>query len=266
MHLLPFRGRAIILTALSFGLILSCKKDNNPTPPPVSDVHLKNGLLVYLPFQGNMADSSGNGNSTAPLPGTTLTYDEHGTPNNAFGGTGNGEGIQVINNGSIKFDTAFSVSFDFMIRSFGTNTLFSMSDYNTGKGVSFDISTGIPGYQNLVFGVANAQNGCDQYPSNVTNMTTDTTGFIPQPESWYNLIAIFQSGTLKVYINGKLISTKTSNSHTVMICPTASLMVSGWWAGGQYASLNGKMDEVRLYNRVLNADEISTLAKNSNDY
>jgi hypothetical protein len=55
-----------LLVACSFVLIFSCTKNNTPTPSESqSDVNLKNGLLVYLPFDGNFADSSGNGNQTA---------------------------------------------------------------------------------------------------------------------------------------------------------------------------------------------------------
>jgi hypothetical protein len=39
------------------------------------------------------------------------------------------------------------------------------------------------------------------------------------------------------------------------------MIVGGWWDGDP-ASLNGTMDEVRLYNRVLTANEINFLARN----
>src|SRR5579871_822335 len=115
------------------GIILfaACTKNSNPTPPvhdtvtvvkndtlyatkTDSTVNLTKGLLVYLPFSGNIADSSGNNNPTAAI-GTPLTYDAHGWANNAFGSAGDGTEVVVTNNGSIKFDTAFSVSFAFMV-------------------------------------------------------------------------------------------------------------------------------------------------------
>ncbi|HLZ88081.1 MAG TPA: hypothetical protein VKQ52_12590, partial [Puia sp.] len=104
-------------------VLFSCTKNANPTPPihdtvtvikndttkltdtlyaskPDTTVNLTKGLLVYLPFSGNIADSSGNGNPTQAV-GSVLTYDAHGYANSAFGGTGNGEKVIVTNNGSI---------------------------------------------------------------------------------------------------------------------------------------------------------------------
>src|SRR5579872_3001159 len=90
----------------------SCKKSSSP-PPPTTD--LKKGLLLYLPFNGSIADSSGNNNPTQILgSGAGLTYDEHGYANSAYGSDGTSGRLQVTNNGSIQFDTAFTVSLSFM--------------------------------------------------------------------------------------------------------------------------------------------------------
>lgn len=268
MHLKPFRGRAIILTALSFGLIFSCKKDTTPTPPTTpTDVNLKKGLLVYLPFDGVIADSSGNSNTTTALGNASLTYDEHGKANSAFGGTGNGERIQVTNNGSIVFDTAFSISMDFMTRGIGSNigrqVLTTMVDNNTGLGPSFLLGPCVYNTNNVIFAVIDSASTCSSYGSD--HSTNDTTLFTPQPEAWYNIIAIFHKGTLQVFVNGKLISTQTGASTKAHICPASQLIIGGWWQQ-DVISINGKIDEYRLYNRVLNADEIASLAQNFQDY
>jgi hypothetical protein len=123
------------LAAVSVTLFfVSCAK-NPVTPPPVHDTltviktdtlvipqkidtpNLKNGLVLYLPFNGSFADSSGLGNIVTAVGGATLDYDMHGYAQSAFSATGAGERLVVANNGSYKVDTAFSVSLDFMIRS-----------------------------------------------------------------------------------------------------------------------------------------------------
>jgi hypothetical protein len=96
---------------------------------------------VYLPFSGNIADSSGNGNPTTAV-GNVLTDDAHGYPNNAFGATGNGERVLVTNNGSIKFDIAWSVSLGFMVHDNRFESLFDMVDPTTAYG--FIMGVGIP--------------------------------------------------------------------------------------------------------------------------
>ncbi len=125
----------LLLIALFLLVNFSCSKNNSPAPAPQSDVNLKNGLLVYLDFNGVVADSSGNNNPTVIAGNGSLSYDEHGNANSAFNGNGDGGRVLVTNNGSIKFDTAFSTSCDVMIKSFGTYAFLSMDNDLTGMGL-----------------------------------------------------------------------------------------------------------------------------------
>src|ERR1700722_20020237 len=90
------------------GIVYSCSKSSTPAPPvhdttvitkidtlvvpppPDPTVNLNKGLLLYLPFNGNINDSSGNNNPTAEVGGTALTTDAHGYDNHAFGSNGTG--------------------------------------------------------------------------------------------------------------------------------------------------------------------------------
>jgi hypothetical protein len=229
---------------------------------PDSTVNLTQGLLLYLPFSGNIADSSGNGNPTAALNGASLTYDAHGYANNAFGGNGSNQVIQVTNNGSIQFDTALSVSVDFMTTDLSIRHAFlSMIDYTNGFGASFIFSTSVPGNTNYFdVGMLDSSNGCSNYGSNA-NPLTDTTAFVPVPGAWYNTIATYENGTMKVYVNGSLIGTKVTSSSKLNLCPDASVIVGGWWSGDPIG-VAGEIDNVRLYNRVLTPQEIAVLSSN----
>lgn len=253
--------KGLILFICGFSVILSCKKDSTtPLPPEISDVNLKKGLLVYLPFDGNLADSSGNGNLTTAVGAGGLTYDEHGYANSAFGGSGTGGRLQVTNNGSIRFDTAFTLSTDVMIKNVQNQAFVTMVNNLNGKGVSFGFGMGIPGIKNVEIGISNNLATCDT-ASNFVNSAFDTTQLIMQPYSWYNIVTVFNKGIIQIFVNGKLSATKTALSNTVPICSDAKLIIGGWWDGDPQ-SLNGTIDEVRLYGRVLNADEIAQLAKN----
>jgi Concanavalin A-like lectin/glucanases superfamily len=67
---------------------------------------------------------------------------------------------------------------------------------------------------------------------------------------------------MTVYLNANAISTSQAAVGTRgLICSSAELNIGGWWDGDP-ESINGELDEVRLYNRVLNADEIAALSKN----
>lgn len=235
---------------------------NTQVAPPPSDttVSLTKGLLLYLPFNGSIADSSGNGNPTSATA-NVLTYDEHGYANSAFGATGNGEMVYVTNNGSIKFDTAWSLSYGFSVNVNNIQQYFlSMVDPNTGEGPS--ISSGISlgnGINNFAVGSEDVTIGCSGYGRNDNYSIVDTTNLIPQVGAWYNAVAIYHRGSLKVYINGQLVKSRTGLGTESNWCPGSQIVIGGWW-GGQPLNMNGKLDNIRLYNRVLNANEIAALA------
>ena len=256
MSFLSMRSKITFLILVISGFFLACKKDHTTTPQ--SDVNLKKGLLVYLPFDGNMADSSGNGNQTTAVGGATLTYDEHGYSNSAFGGTGNGERLLVTNNGSIKFDTAYTLSYNIMTRTTGYQTFVSMVNNINGRGPTFTSGINAPFSNVLQWATVDSTSSC---PSDGgTSSVINTSTFMPQPESWYNFILVFHKGINQIYVNGALVATKTGSITKAFICPDAQLVIGGWWQNDPI-TINGKLDEVRLYNRTLNADEMAELSK-----
>ncbi|MDO6431432.1 LamG domain-containing protein [Flavitalea sp. BT771] len=249
-----FFGLALLI---SLGTVFSCKKDHNPPP---SNVNLKKGLLLYLPFNGSFADSSGNNNPATTIGGATLTYDEHGYANSAFGATGNGEKVLITNNGSIKFDTAFTASFNFMVWDLRNQIFVGLVEHSNAHGLAFDCGLNVPGDEQFEFGAGDISNDCsktvEQNPYNIA----DSTGFRVAPGSWYNVICEYHNGTITTYINGKFISSKTGAGRKALNCPNAQFIVGGWWQNDPQ-SINGKIDEVRFYNRVLTKEEITDLAK-----
>jgi len=270
--LIPFLFVFAILT-------YSCNK-LTPTPPPgsgdsthvVTDstgadtVNLKAGLLLYLPFNGSIADSSGNNNPTTLVNGAALTVDEHGYANSAFGGTGNGEALVVTNNGSIKFDSAFTVSFHFMTKNPEQEQIF-LSATNWATGHAPMLLTGLGNNNDSLtqyhylntYGVDPAV-GCDNWGS-----SSQSYGSVPHWKpiqyAWYQYTCIFNKGTYKTYINGQLLDSTTYPGVTKNnFCPSSNVVIGGWWMQAP-VSINGKIDEVRLYGRVLNANEIAKLAR-----
>jgi hypothetical protein len=273
----------VCLSLLAFCVFSACNKNNNPNPPPVTDtvtitktdtitvppapdptVNLTKGLLLYLPFNGNINDSSGNNNPTYAV-GDVLTYDAHGYVNSAFNGNGINNHVVVTNNGSIKFDTAFSVSFDFMttVPAAGTRqSLIAMVDTVDGFGPSFLASLSLPGQSNLDFYVNDVTANCDlagNSPVNDPAAITDTL-FVPQLNTWYNMIVLYSQGSITTFINGTQVDYKKRAGTAALLCPQSSIVIGGWW-NGDLIPLNGKMDEVRLYDRTLTAHEIVALSQ-----
>jgi Concanavalin A-like lectin/glucanases superfamily len=235
------------------------KNDTLYVPQTDSTVNLTKGLLLYLNFTGNIADSSGNNNPTQAV-GNVLTYDTHGYANNAFGADGGGEEVLVTNNGTIQFDTAYSLSFAFMVNNTNPQTYISMVNYSTGEGPSFTTGTTLPGVPNFLFGSEDETLGCSNLGGNNNIDVVDTTGLIPVPGAWYKAICIYHRGTNMVYINGQLISSKVGLGTLSNLCPSSQIIIGNWVNGGQ--GMDGKLDNIRLYNRVLTPHEIILLSAN----
>lgn len=228
-----------------------------------STVNLTKGLLLYLNFTGNIADSSGNNNPTTAV-GSVLTYDAHGYTNSAFGSSGNGNKVYVTNNGSIQFDTAYSISFAFMVNDNRAAAYLSMVDPVSGKGPSFLIGNTLAGVPSVVMGTEDVTLGCSAYGTNDNLNAVDTTGFTPVPGAWYNAIGIYHKGLIQFYVNGKLMATKMGMGTRSNLCPGSQIIIGDWWNGNppnNSLNISGKLDNVRLYNRVLTAHEITLLSK-----
>ena len=66
--------------------------------------------------------------------------------------------------------------------------------------------------------------------------------------SWTHVVVVYENKQVKLYLNGNLIRTGTS--------PKKYIHPSGQIGGGSYGYFNGIIDEVRIYNRALTAEEI----------
>jgi len=260
-------------------VIYACNKHSNPAPPvhdtvtltktdtvvlpPVNDTpNLTEGLVLYLPFNGSFADSSGSGNTVTVSGSASLGYDLHGYAQSAFSSSGNGRLI-VSNNGFYAVDTAFSASFDFMITSSGSlMTFLSIVNTTNGNGPTFNCGLNVPSVpQDFNFGVNTSGATCDVSGDNNSQNNGATTNFIPQIGSWYNAICIFTNGKQSVYINGQLVDTATvHNNSSVLFCPGSNFVIGGWFDNGE--NMTGELDEVRFYNRTLTARQIAWLSRN----
>jgi hypothetical protein len=271
-YLIPFA----CLIAVS--LVYSCVKSSNPSstvydtsyitkydtvlvPQKLDTPNLTEGLVLYLPFNGSFADSSGSGNTVVATGSVSLGYDLHGYAQSAFSSSGNGR-LVVSNNGAYAVDTAFSLSFDFTVTGHSSLVTFlSIVDTVNGNGPTFNCGmNAVSSPQVFNFGTNTSAGGCNNSGDNNSQNVSATTNFIPQIGSWYNAICIFTNGNLSVYINGQLQGTSTVTNPTVLFCPSSNFVIGGWWDNGE--NMIGELDEVRFYNRTLTAQQIAWLSRN----
>ena len=76
--------------------------------------------------------------------------------------------------------------------------------------------------------------------------------------SWHHVVAVILGATVSIYVDGVALTMidNTANS------PVGNMLdlVLGWAPGVGTPWLNGQLDDVRIYDRVLNVDEIAALA------
>ncbi|MEZ5045613.1 MAG: gliding motility-associated C-terminal domain-containing protein [Chitinophagaceae bacterium] len=236
-----------------------------------AQVNLNAGLMVYLPFNGNTNDASGNGNSATNF-GATLTQDQWGTPNSAYVFDGVSDYMKISNNLSLQ-----SQSFSFCVRvkpiSFYNGVCFNNviiakggdAGYNTGDKAlvysptlnqnptnycilqdstheNYRLHAGATGAANSLSSI-NAVNGIPYVASN----------------NWDCVVGIYNdtTHTASVYVNGVF-------RYSYVISNSIGTNVDDIFIGKQTATgypywMNAVLDEVRIYNRTLNTFEIDSV-------
>ncbi|MBF0122349.1 MAG: hypothetical protein HQL21_02935 [Candidatus Omnitrophica bacterium] len=195
------------------------------------------------------ADSSGNGHA-----GTLV-----GSPTRIAGKVGTGavrfDGTNYIDVGNIDLSSSvYTIATWVKTSDPGQQDVyrmwFSKAEWPNSNPFELYIGSGVEGghSNSPVFIVWNAGTG---------NVDIDNTSLNLRDGSWHHVAATYQNGQQRLYYDGALVASATfagplpSNSSSVTI------------GGGEYGSYHhkwiGDVDEVRLYNRVLSADEVLRL-------
>jgi hypothetical protein len=230
---------------------------------------LLTGLAVYYPFAGNTSETI-SGTNTGTIVGATLTTDKFSVANKAyqFDGTSNYISLPSPFFGGVQ-KSQISISLNFYLDQLpSTNNsyyLWAKNGFWQGLGISVD-------YQGkLYFGGSITTYKYQNCLSN-TNVIA--------PGQWYNLVIVYNNTDCKMYLNGSLITTvmQTSDQSGNKLTDTmAGFVEFGQNASGNSASTNtfgashsvstgyvtflkGKLDEFRIYDRLLTQTEISYLA------
>lgn len=244
-------GAEVVLTASTTITSIA----NNCTLP----TNLQNGLIGYWPFCGNANDTSGN-NNNGTVNGSTLTSDRFGNTNSAYGFDGNDFIAldQPFFNGSTAV-SSFSYSFSFYINQF------PVTEYVLSAKEGFWRTIGCSINNNGIIQFRGSQ------PSPQGYFGISSTNAV-QLNQWNTVVITFESGNLKLYINGVL-----NNSVTISY---TSLNFSYLQAGNSTSTnylgafhpvspgitnyLNGKLDDFAIWDRSLSLQEVQQLHFNIN--
>ncbi len=245
--------RKLLYVSLAGILLFSCDKEDDSLSPANSN--LKQGLLLYLPFDGNLADSSGNSNNGTAFG--TISYGNNRYFENGQALVLNGTDNRIEISGS-NFDTLskFTMYIEFMPYNTNSMALFSRAQFvpTLNPKQAFNALINYQG-AGTRFQIKQAGN-CD----NTNTQTAFGAPVIGQAlasiNGWNYLAITYDGNTILSYLNGNLVASDSQPGAT--LCSGAPLIVGSWWQGDANY-FNGRVDELRLYNRVLSTDEISQI-------
>jgi len=250
------------ICALYFGLLQFVTFTAN------AQVNLNSGLVAYYPFNGSFNDASGNGNNGAPMNGVTFGADQWGNVNNAAFFDGIDDYVNIPSSSTLTARKHFSLAFRFKTNNSRYQMIFSKADYLpdvTGPdNVQYHVGifgTSVVGGPALYF--ATTHNGnCTRNTasaSTVHHALADTPSTLNE---WHCVVMTFDSGLKKVFIHGILRNQSIVTGHAMNsspdTCANGPLKLGVWWSQDPLW-FSGYLDELRVWNRTLNIQEIDSL-------
>ncbi len=223
--------------------------------PGLAQVDLSLGLVAHYPFSGDAADSSGNGNN-GTVYGAVLTSDHAGVPDAAYYFDGASAYIEVPNAPSLN-PTVYTIAS--MVKPMGYYSGTCQGNVIVWKGRDIE-----QGHYGLMFSDQAYDNSCAIFDSLHQNFYNShgfvlydaDTPFI-QTNQWYCALSTFDGDSIRMYVDGQLRYKRDAAPFGVN---TSGLSIgSNSFTSNYRYWLHGVIDDIRIYDRVLNADEIEAL-------
>lgn len=202
--------------------------------------------VAFYPFSGNPDDSSGNDNHGI-VTGAVLTTDRFGNANSAYSFDGDGDYIDC--GGSYLFDITRSLSIAAWIEP---------NNFDTDHGIVSKMGSLSEAYD-LVTSADNSSPPLNHIRFNAGRPFLFSQSIDSQ--RWHFVAAVFDAAMMRqyIYIDGVLTDSMStdnnsipSNNDHLYIGAHQPLVVPYW-------SWDGKLDDIRIYNRPLSSAEMDSL-------
>lgn len=206
-----------------------------------------NGLVAWYPFSGNANDASGNGNNGS-VTSATLSTNRKNNNNSAYSFNGNLNYISMpqgsISNLNLTSNLSLSAWYNCNINNV---PLIAFMDNVTGTG-GYGLSIGVKAPNKISF-----------FTGNNTWYGTKSNNQIDG--NWHNLTITLNSGSLIIYFDGVVDTSYNGVQPPISWNGLRTLGIgnstNGLQLNGLY--LNGKLDDIGIWNRALTQSEIMAL-------
>jgi hypothetical protein len=205
-------------------------------------------LAASYPFNGNANDASGNG-SNGTVNGATLAADRFGNTNSAYNFNGINDYIEAAADNLPAGNSTISLWFNADNGSISSNKP-GVLGYGGNTG-------GCPGNsQILIINIGGA--GTYSTQAHCLNNYADYTYSVAPENNWYNWVITRSGTTIKIFINGVLVS--TANTATQPVLVTGKKLSIGAivdpagnanYSAGNVGHFKGKIDDIKIYSTAL---------------
>lgn len=273
--------------------LLSCSRWDLPA---LKEQSISKGLITYLPFTAkSLKDSIGNNNAVwgSAITDSSFTRDFKGQANSAIYLNGKNDYIKLLDNKTLQFDTAFSISL------WIKPVIDTVKYYDDGKSNKVD-------RRMQIYNKSNYSNGANELYSSSMRGAPNVNGLpeiiviladIKQESNcvsgrgwkslafystrtafanngWHHLVFSYSRSNAWYYLDGLLLDNRNPQNSGLLTkgqldnCQGGADLRFGMQnsnidnQGKSYENyFNGGMDEIRIYNRSLTATEVQTLYK-----
>ena len=220
---------------------LNVAKGENKKHGVLDASNLAKGLVAYYPFNGNAKDESVNDHN-GTVNGATLTTDRYGAASKAYSFDG-------VDDHIIAPDTGFPAGAAPRTISMWVTSLGKKAPENNHI-INYGTHASIKAF-GLIFADTLGQglyfyghgNHLEVYPG--PRLFGD----------WKHMVATYDGATLRTYHNGNPAQTETKTLNTVL----NQFVMGTTLVLGPNNSFWGNLDDVRIYNRALSAEEVKAL-------
>jgi Concanavalin A-like lectin/glucanases superfamily len=212
------------------------------------------GLVLYLPLDGNTQDASGNGLNGINT-GVTLTADKDGNADRAYlFNSFNKVGPEIyVPDANVLDMTNITVAFFFRIDQFEAFSYYSVMVSKLISSTDRSFYACVPNDtsgKKLQFMVIGADNTYRVASGNATATEIESG-------RWYHYAGTYDGSETRVYLDGKLDISKVFTNVVNMKVSSANVRCGAW--GYTHSGYKGALDNVAIWNRALSADEIAIL-------
>jgi len=215
------------------------------------EIRVTEGLIAYYPFNGNAKDESGNGNHGNVFGEALLASDRFGLQNSAYKFDGVDDFIKTDSR-NWGFDTTTTVCA--WIKTSNIGSIVALSHDFVEDELLLNSKW------NASMGIANHKAYSDFNIRYVNDAFDD--------EKWHFIVGQLtgsgQCQDLKLFVDGEEVFGTCVGSHSDIIDSIPRTLRIGARDDNGFASFEGIIDDVRLYNRVLSAKEIEYLFRERN--